>query len=194
MKHSKIYVLIAMAFISANNPGSNNTIPVQNKDTKLADWEWSSGDVELHKTASKQSFSIQFSPAVYHARDSVKIILMSYKVTMNNLTQGVDYDSWSGVVNLDYYLNSTWSPLVSDTDARINRPFTGKKGNNSVELKNYVIRTTVPLSHTLTLTTSSISFAMNNSNGNPIFRSEKIAVTFNTEIKGIEIEKIERGN
>jgi hypothetical protein len=180
-----------LVFGNLTNP-DNNKVVVQNKDTKLPDWQWTSGEVEMHKTAAKQCFTIAFSPAIYHPRDSVRIIISSYKVSLTNLNRGTTFGQWKGVVNLDYFINNNWIPLVNDTNDRINQPFSGKNNITEDSLKNYTVLFTVPLSRTLTITTSAISFEMDNTVGSPILSSGKSGPTLTTSIRGIEVQKIIR--
>jgi hypothetical protein len=56
-------------------------------------------------------------------------------------------------------------------------------------LHHYIIGTTVPLSRTLTLTTSAISFEMDNTSGSPILGNGKMGITLTTTIRGIEIRE-----
>ena len=184
--------LFSILLFGALSKPEDNKVLVQTKDTKLPDWQWSSGEVEIAKTAAKECFIISFDPKIYRPRDSVKIIFSSYKVSLSHIDKDTKIGQWSGRVNLVYFINNNWIPIVSDTNDRINQPFTGK--NNVMEdgLKNYAILLTVPLSHTLTITASVISFEKDNHMSSLILQSGKTGITLTTSIKGIEVEKIIR--
>ena len=148
--------------------------------------------MEITKTAAKECFIISFDPKIYRPRDSVKIIFSSYKVSLSNVDKGTKIGQWSGRVNLVYFINNNWIPIVSDTNDRINQPFTGKNNMMEDEIKNYTLLLTVPLSRTLTITTSVLSFEKDNHMGSLILQSGKEGITLTTSIKGIEVEKIVR--
>lgn len=192
----KKYFFIGLAlftfllFTGLSNP-QDNTVHVQTKDTALPNWQWSSGEVEMEKTAAKQCFIISFNPQIYHSRDSVRIIFSSYKVALTNVN-GASFKTWSGRVDFDYFINTNWIPIVADTNDRINRPFSGKNNVTEDSLVNYTILTTVPLSRTLTLTTSAISVSMDNKLASLILTGGKTGVTLTTSIRGIEVQKIVR--
>lgn len=170
---------------------NDNAISVENKDTKLPGWQWTSGEVEVHKTAAKQCFTISFSPKIYRPRDSVKITFSCYKVTMTNLDKGKTFGQWQGKVGLVRFINNNWIPFVEDTLDRINLPFSGKNNVIADSLTNYTIHTTVPLSRTLTLTTSAISVEIDNTSASPILSNGKTGITLTTSIRGIEVKKPE---
>ncbi len=184
--------LFSVLLFGALSKPEDNKILVQTKDAKLADWEWTSGEVDITKTAAKECFTISFDPKIYRPRDSVRIIFSSYKVSLGNVDKGTKIGQWSGKVSLVYFINNNWIPLVSDTNDRINQPFTGK--NNVLEdgLKNYTLLLTVPLSHTLTITASVLSFEKDNHMGSLILQNGKTGITLTTSIKGIEVGKILR--
>ncbi len=184
--------LFSILLFGALSKPEDNKVLVQTKDTKLPDWQWSSGEVEIAKTAAKECFIISFDPKIYRQRDSVKIIFNSYKVSLSNVDKDTKIGQWSGRVSLVYFINNNWIPIVNDTNDRINQPFTGK--NNVMEdgLKNYTLLLTVPLSHTLTITTSALSFEKDNHMGSLILQNGKEGITLTTSIKGIEVEKIVR--
>jgi hypothetical protein len=181
-------LFIVLFFGDLSLPNDNGVI-AENKDTKLPDWQWTSGQVEIETTAAKQSFTITFSPKIYRPRDSVYIIFNSYKVVISNLNKGTTFGQWQGKVRLVRFINNNWIPLVADTSERINMPFSGKNNVTVDSLHNYIIGTTVPLSRTLTLTTSAISFEMDNASGSPILANGKMGVTLTTTISGIEVRE-----
>jgi hypothetical protein len=184
-------VLTIVAFADLYSP-TENTISVETKNLKLPDWQWTSGPVEMKKTAAKQCFVITFNPKVYRPRDSVKITFSTYKVTMGNLNKTVNLDQCKGRINFVYYINANWIPLVVDTNDRINQPFYGKKNIGSDSIKNYSILTTVPLSRTYTLSASAVSFLINNVFALPKQLDDPaIGPTLAVSIKGIEIKKLE---
>ncbi|HTA27371.1 MAG TPA: hypothetical protein VK809_06270 [Bacteroidia bacterium] len=180
-----------LVFTALSKPEDNKVL-VQTKDTKLPDWQWTSGEVEITKTAAKECFIISFDPKIYRPRDSVKIIFNSYKVSLTNLEKDTKIGQWSGRVSLVYFINNNWIPIVSDTNDRINQPFTGKNNVMEDNLKNYTLLLTVPLSHTLTITTSVLSFEKDNHMGSLILQNGKTGITLTASIKGIEVEKIVR--
>jgi hypothetical protein len=191
MKNIFLICCLLFTFLVFSNltlPNENGVV-AENKDTQLPNWQWTSGQVEIETTAAKQSFTITFSPKIYRPRDSVYIIFNSYKVAITNLNKGTTFEQWQGKVSLVRFINNNWVPLVSDTSDRINRPFSGRNNVSTDSLHNYMIGTTVPLSRTLTLTTSAISFEMDNASGSPILGNGKIGVTLTTSIKGIEIRE-----
>ena len=169
----------------------DSNVAVENKDTKLPDWQWNSGQVEIQTTAAKQSFTITFNPKIYRPRDSVRILLNSYKVTLTNIDKGKTFGQWRAKVSLVRFINNNWIPLVSDTNERINTAFSGKKNSIADSLHNYTIYTTVPLSRTLTLTTSALSLEMDNASNSPLLGNGKAGITLTTSIKGIEVKKPE---
>jgi hypothetical protein len=192
----KKYFLVCLAIVTililaSLAPQSENTVQVISKDTKLPDWQWTSGEVEMEKTAAKQCFAISFTPQIYHPRDSVRIIFTSYKVALTNVN-GASFKTWTGRVNFDYFINTNWIPIVADTNDLINRPFSGKNNVTEDSLVKYTILTTVPISRTLTFTTSVISISMDNKLASPILSSGKLGVTLTTSIRGIEVQKIVR--
>ncbi len=180
-------------FCGPSDPKENN-VAVQSKDTKLPDWQWTSGEVEMKKTASKQSFTITFAPQFYHPRDSVKITFTSYQISLTNLDNAAAFSNWSGRVNLVYYINRNWVPIVADTNDVINQPFTGTKAKLNNELKKYTVLFTVPLSRILTITTSAVLLQLDNAEVSPLLSNGKSVPTLTTSISGIEVQKIERTN
>ncbi len=183
--------IISVCILNAFAPQNDNAVQITTKDISLPNWQWSSGEVEMEKTAAKQCFSLNFTPQIYHPRDSIRITFSSYKITLSNVN-GADFKTWSGRVDFDYFINRNWIPIVADTNDRINRPFSGKNNVTGDSLVNYTILTTVPLSRTLTLTTSVISIAMDNKLASPILSSGKLGVTLTTSIRGLEVQKIVR--
>jgi hypothetical protein len=179
-----------LVFGNMTSPNDNGVI-VDSKDTKLPDWQWTSGQVEMKTTAAKQCFTITFSPKIYRPRDSVRIIFNCYKVTLTNLDKGKTFRQWQAKVGLVRFINNNWIPFVDDTLDRINLPFSGKNNVIADSLKNYTIYATVPLSRVLTLTTSALSFEMDNASGSPILSNGKMGVTLTTTIRGIEVKKPE---
>ncbi|HTB31942.1 MAG TPA: hypothetical protein VK808_07945 [Bacteroidia bacterium] len=184
--------LFAILLFGSLSKPDNNVVQVDTKDTKLSDWQWTSGEVEMKTTAAKQCFTILFNPAVYRPRDSVKIIFTSYKVALTNLDKGTTFGQWKGVVSLVYFINNNWIPIVTDTNDRINQPFSNRNNITTDSLKKYTLLLTVPLSRKYTITTSAISFEMDNKLGSPILSGGKLGVTLTTSIHGIEVEKIVR--
>ena len=181
--------LLAIVLFGAM-PGSNdnNKVLVQSKDTSLPDWQWTSGEVAMGKIAAKECFIISFDPKIYHSRDSIKITFGSYNVAITHLEKRKIVGQWSGRVELDYFINNTWTPLINDTNDRLNQPFSGKNNVTEESLKNYTIRLTVPINRTLTLTTSSKSFEIDNDNSLPELGNT--GPTLTTSIHGIEITKL----
>ena len=179
-----------LIFANLYSPNENG-VAVESKDTKLPNWQWTSGQVEMKKNAAKQCFTIAFSSKIYHPRDSVKITFTSYKVSITGLNKETTFGRWVGRAKLVYYLNINWLPLVADTNDRINQPFSGKNNVASDSLINYSILTTVPLSRNLTLTSAAITFEMDMADGHGHPISANGAPTFTTSIRGIEIKKIE---
>lgn len=146
--------------------------------------------MEIKKTASKQFFTIEFNPAIYRPRDSVKITFGSYKVALTNLPQGTTYKQWLAKVGLVYFINNNWILLVADTNDRINRAFSGKNNTPADSLKNYSIYLTVPLSRKYTISTTALYFELNNKAGSPLLSGGKVGITLTTSIKGIEVKKL----
>lgn len=186
--------LAVLAFADLYSP-KDNIITVENKDTVLPVWKWTSGPVELKKTAAKQSFTIVFSPKVFRPRDSVKITFTSYKVTAGNLNKSAAASGqWKGYIDFVYYINANWVPIVADTNDRINQPFYGKNNVMVDSLHNYSILTTVPLSRTYTFSATAMFFLLNN-----VFALPKqlidpaIGPTLSVSISGIEVKKLEPG-
>jgi hypothetical protein len=185
------FILGTVLVFGSLSPKNDDGVAVESKDTKLPDWQWTSGEVPIKKTAAKQCFTIAFSPKIYHPRDSVKITFTSYKVSITGLNKGTTFKRWTGNVSLVYYININWIPLVVDTNDRINQLFTGKNNNPADSLINYSVWTRVPLSRTLTITTSALSFEMDEADGHGHPISTNGAPTFTTSIKGIEVKKLE---
>jgi hypothetical protein len=174
-------------FSSLSNPTENKLL-IQSKDIKLPDWQWSSGQVEMKKIASKQSFSLIFDPAIYHPRDSIKITISSFKVAITNLGNKKSFGQWQGVISLDYFINNNWIPLVEDSIDRLNMPFSNKNNVPEDSIKDYSLYFTVPLTRTLTITASAISYEVDNDSSLPI--SGKGGPALITSIRGIEIKKL----
>lgn len=189
---TSLALFAVLLFGALSKPDDNNKVLVQTKDTQLPDWEWSSGEVEITKTAAKECFTISFNPQIYRARDSVKITFTSYKVALANLDKETKFGQWSGKVSLVYFINNNWIPLVSDTNDRINQPFSGKDNVTEDVLKKYSMRIAVPLSRNLIITTSVLSFEMDNHVGSLILTGGKTGIMLTTSISGIEVEKIVR--
>lgn len=182
-----IITILVFGDLSSKN---NNVIRVENKDTNLPGWQWTSGEVEIHKTAAKQPFTIQFNPKIYRWGDSIKIIFTMYKVAVSHLSKKT-FGQWKAKVGLDYYINANWIPLVADTNDRINRPFSGKNNITEDSITNDSVFFTVPLNRTLTISTSAISFEMDNVSSSPLLSLGKMGgATITTSITGIEIKKL----
>jgi hypothetical protein len=180
-------LLIILVFSSLSNPNENKVL-VQAKDTKLPYWQWSSGEVRMKKIASRQSFSIVFNPAIFYPRDSIKITFTTFKVTIANPQKGKTFGQWNGVISLVYFINNNWIPIVEDTNDRINLPFSNKNNVAIDSIKNYSLLLTVPLTRNLTITTSAISYEMDNDSSLPI--SGAGGATLTATIRGIEIRKL----
>lgn len=183
------FALLALLVFGDLALPNDNGITIETKDTKLPGWQWTSGQVEVETTAAKQCFTITFSPKIYRPRDSVYIIFNSYKVSLTNIDKGTTFGQWRAKVNLVRFINNNWVPLVADTNERINLAFSGKINSRVDSLHNYVLGTTVPLSRTLTITTSAVSFEMDNTFGSPILGNGKTGVTLTTSISGIEVRE-----
>jgi hypothetical protein len=175
----------------ANEPG--NKVMVDSKDTKLPDWQWTSGQLEKGKVASKELFTILFDPKIYRPRDSIRITFTSYKVAITNLNPGTTFSKWTGKMNLIYYMNNTWLPIVVDTNDRINQFFSGVNNHAEDSLVNYTVLFAVPINRSLTITTSAVTWRFKDVyNANTIIENKKMGVTLTTSIRGIEVQKIER--
>jgi hypothetical protein len=187
-----LLLFTVLLFGAMPKPEDDNIVQVQTKDTKLPDWQWTSGEVEMKTTAAKQCFTILFNPTIYRPRDSIRVTFTSYKVALTNLNKGTNFGQWMGKVSLVYFINNNWIPLVSDTNDRINQPFSNKNNVAVDSLKKYTLLLTVPLSRKYTITTSALSLEMDNKVGSPILSGGKLGVTLTTSIRGIEVEKIVR--
>ncbi len=168
----------------------NTKVYVSDNDTKLPSWQWNSGEVDMHNTASGQSFSIGFNPSIYHAGDSVEITFASYKVSITGLNSGTTFKKWTGQTSLVYFDHKKWVPLILDMNKRINLPFSGENNTASDSLINYSIRVVIPASKAFIITSTALTFEMDEANGNGKPISTHGAPTFTTSIKGIEVEKI----
>ncbi len=182
--------LCTILFFGGLSNQEGNKVLIQEKDSRLPGWQWTSGEVEMGKTGAKQCFIVAFNPAIFHARDSIIITFSSYKVAITNLENGRTFGQWKGKVSLVYFINNNWIPLVDDTNDRINVPFSGKNNVAEDSLVNYDLRLTVPLSRTLTLTTSAISYEIDNDSSLPRLGAKGITLT--TTISGMEVRKIEQ--
>ena len=184
-----IPVILLMGF--ANEPV--NKVMVDSKDTKQPDWQWTSGQLEKGKIASKELFTILFDPKIYRPRDSIRITFTSYKVAITNLNPGTTFSKWTGKMSLMYYMNNTWLPMVADTNARINQFFSGVNNHAEDSLVNYTVLFTVPINRSLTVTTSAVTWWFKDVyNANTITENKKMGVTLTASIRGIEVQKIER--
>jgi len=169
---------------------NDNGVAVLSKDTKIPDWQWTSGNLNFKNTQVKPCFSIVFIPSIYQPGDSVEIIFKSYKVTLTNLTKGTTFDGWKGKVILVHYLDKKWPSLVNDTIRRMEFPFSGKKNHTSDSLTNYTLKLAVPASRAFTIAGSLRGIAMNNADGDDQPAFAEGGQMLSLSIKGIEIKKI----
>jgi len=188
--------LLTSLLFAACSTTVNSDVNVYNKGINLPDWQWTSGEVRRDSIAVKQAFTISFNNSIYHPGDSVKITFNSYNVTLSGITDATTFTKWTSrnmlLCSTKHEIRDvwTWQFLVKDTNARINKPFTGMNNNRSDELTNYQIRSVVPATLSMALTVSPGSCTMYDINGHdkPIFT--KGYQTLTTTIKGIMVEKL----
>jgi len=181
--------VVAVLLFSDMYAPNENKVEVQTSDTKLPDWQWSSGEVAMHKTATEQSFSLVFNPSIYHAGDSAKVTFTSYKVSITGLNPGTTYKKWTGKTSLDYNAYNEWIPLAIDRKHPLNRLFSGVNNVASDSVTNISVWAPIPANHILVITASALSFEMDTAEGHGAPISTNGAPTFTTSIRGIEVEK-----
>ena len=174
----------------------DSSVYVNAKGDTLPNWHWTSGEVRKDSVAYKQAFTISFNQSIYKSGDSIKITFNSYKVSLTGITDATTFDRWTSKNTLGYWTSYKeqnlfiFQRLDKDTNARINKPFTGINNNCTDSLTNYQIRTVVPPGLTMTVSVSPGACTMNNINGHgkPMFT--KGYQTLTTSIKGIQVEKL----
>lgn len=180
--------LLSSAFFSTDN----NTVNISSANTKLPNWQWTSGEVVKDDYATKESVSIIFDGSIYKPKDSVKITFNSFKVTLTNLTKGTTFSKWSDNISLVYDMDKHWLPLVKNPNDRMNKPFSGVNNNPVDSLRDYTFKTIVPSNRILIITVGVGAWEFDNimGPGAPMFAGGKGYPTFTTSIQGIEVEKI----
>ena len=186
------FAIVAILLFCNLSAPSDKGVWANNKDVKLPDWRWTSGNVAFAKTMVKPCFAIVFSPSIYHPGDSVKITFASFKVALTNLNKGTTVDKWTGKIRLVYYKDKNWVTLVKDTNSCVNHSFTGKKNSMIDSLANCSITLVVPLDMSYTIGAALKGIGLEGANGHnhPIEAAggRMLAVSIN----GIEVEKIGR--
>ncbi|HXB11033.1 MAG TPA: hypothetical protein VNZ45_03525 [Bacteroidia bacterium] len=169
---------------------NDTLVSAYDRDTKLPDWQWTSGEVKAKTTASKQPFTIFFGSSIYQPGDSVSIIFYSYKVSFTGITPETTFKRWQADNRLVYSFNNVWVPLVMKSNSRINGPFAGALNNRTDSLLNYEVRTVVPGQRKLILSVTPGNVTMNfiDGHGKPMFTNGFATLT--TSIKGIEVKKL----
>jgi len=153
-------------------------------------FQWTSGEQKFHSVADQKSFNLNIGLPGVKEGDKVKITFGSYKVTLGGFSQGTTFDKWTAKVNLVYNVDKKWPLIVSDSNDRINKPFTNGNNNPSDSLVNYSFTTVIPKGKCFTITVAPQGFEFNNINGHnrPMFTHGYGTIT--TSIRGLKVEML----
>lgn len=195
MKRVKLPLFAFGLFLlsSAFFPADNNTINIANADSKMPDWQWTTGEVEGGNYATSQPITIVFDEKHYHPNDSIRITFNSFKVKLTNLTKGTTFSKWSDNISLVYNVDKKWLPVVKNPSDRMNKPFSGVNNNPVDSLTDYSFKTTVPVNRILIITVRVVGdcyFEDIAGPGAPMFAGGKGYPTFTMSIQGIGVKKI----
>jgi hypothetical protein len=165
-------------------------VTVDSKDTKLPDWQWNSGEVDLRTVAEKQAFTIDFQSTRFHPGDSALITFNTYKITLTNLNEGTTFSQWAGWVDLVMIQGKNWGYVVPDTNDRLNKAFSNVDSHTVDSIVNHSVRVKVPDSRSIIMSVYAKEIYLYMAEGHPIWGHGKGAGTMTVYIKGIEVKKL----